>query len=685
MAPTALYTPPPNLKTNLAAFTAYINKTHNLSLSSYADLHNFSVTRLNDFWLSFWGFADIKSSTPPKKAIDDNARIDEFPAFFPDVRLNYAENLLFGQGKDDDATAVIELSESTLTSPKMYSWKDLRALVAKYVGVLSRASIKKGDVIVLVGGNCVRSLAFLLAAASIGAIFASFTTDIGEKALLDRVAQLKPKLVIAELQYRYNGRVNDISGKIKKCVGAVEGCAFIASMEGEDMPRGGQRLSDLLPDEKAEDLKFEQVPFSTPFVVMFSSGTTGTPKGIVHSQGGLTLNGKKSHMLQNNFGPGDVHFHYSGIGWTLWNISLGAMIAGAAMVLYDGSPFHPSPEEFLKAVLSQGVTGYGGSPRFFSELQKLNVKPKEFVNLRRLKTVLSTGALLTPGTARYLADAFGGVCQINFTGGTELCGNFFGGCVELPSYAGEITVKELGMDVVAMGDDGREVKDGEAGELVCRKPFPNMPVMLWNDPEYKRYKKSYFSGFKGVWTHGDLIRVNTETGGTYVLGRSDGVLNPSGVRFGTSELYNILSSPEHGLNEKVLDGLAVGQQRNTEEFSDPTERVILFLKVAEGQSSGGISPRQDVVESIKALITRDLSRRHIPHFFFEVQETPHNANGKKMEIQVKQVCNGGGRVLEKMTLTEAERGMLEGFVKFYRIEDFETSKKENKGRRDSKL
>ena len=564
----------------------------------------------------------------PTKAIDDNARIDNFTKFCEDARLNYAENLLCGT---DDAVAVIEMNESNLHSPTSYTWRELKKLVTQYQGVLVRAGIQQGDVVVVVGGNTVRSLAFLLAAAAIGAIFASFATDIGEKALLDRVSQLKPKVIVAEMRYWYNGKVNDISSKIAKCTEAVEGCQLILSVEGEKMPKGGKRLDDLLGNEVVEDLRFEQVPFSTPFVVMFSSGTTGTPKGIVHSQGGLVLNGKKSHMLHNNFGPGDIHFHYSGIGWTLWNISLGAMLTGATMVLYDGSPFYPSPQKFLKAVFAQGVTGYGGSPRFFSELQKMDVKPREFAVLSRLDRLLSTGALLTPGTARYLADAFGPVCQINFTGGTELCGNFFGGIVSLPSYAGECAVPELGMDVVAIGDDGKVVKDGEAGELVCRKPFPNMPVMLWNDEKRERYKKSYFSGFEGAWTHGDLIRINPETGGTYVLGRSDGVLNPSGVRFGTSELYNILSSREQGLSEKVVDALAVGQQRNTEEFSDPTERVILFMKVATAQSSGTVFPRQAIVGGIKELTTRDLSRRHVPHFFFEVPEiswkgrihTPH--------------------------------------------------------------
>lgn len=407
----------------------------------------------------------------------------------------------------------------------------------------------------------------------------------------------------------------------------------------------------------------------------------------------------------NNFGPDDIHFHYSGIGWTLWNISIGAMFAKTAMVLYDGSPFYPSPDEFLQGIFATGVTAYGGSPRFFSELQKLDIRPKKYAP--KMHTLLSTGALLTPGTASWLAEAFGPVCQIGFSGGTELCGNFMTGTRSLPCYAGEIAVKELGMDIEAWGPDGKPVPDGEAGELVCKKPFPNMPAMFWNDPEYKRYHKSYFEGFKGkfpfltandgghltikgVWTHGDLIRINPDTRGIYVLGRrqvifsifiltnltspSDGVLNPSGVRFGTSDLYNILSSPS--MDGAVHDALAVGQQRQTSQHSDPAERVILFMKCAPEHSSGTRHPTPALQQHVRDAIIRDLSRRHVPHFMFEAGEIPHNANGKKMEIQVKQVCNGGRAALDKMTLTDAERGMLETFVRFYDVERVA----ENRGR-----
>lgn len=348
----------------------------------------------------------------------------------------------------------------------------------------------------MVGSNCTRSLALFLATASIGAIFSSFATDVGEKALTDRLSQINPRIVFAESSYEYNGKAHDISSKITTSAAALGGipkCLLVVIGPSDRIDFPCATFEKFLDSADSLELRFEQVSFDTPLVIMFSSGTTGLPKGIVHSHGGLVVNGMKEHRLHINSGPEDVHFHFSGIGWTLWNISIGAMLCGSTLVLYDGSPFYPSPEKFLENIFATGITAFGAGPRYFSELQKLDLKPKRYAT--RLHSLLSTGAVLSPPLARWLVEAFGPVCQISFSGGTELAGSFMNGTRSLPSYPGEIAVKELGLDIAAYSVDGKSVPDGETGELVCRKPFPNMPVMFWNDPGRKRYHKAYFEDF----------------------------------------------------------------------------------------------------------------------------------------------------------------------------------------------
>ncbi|EXJ55066.1 acetoacetate-CoA ligase [Cladophialophora psammophila CBS 110553] len=663
MTLTPVYTPPPGLRTALADFKDYVNSSYGLQLQTYEDLHAFSINRLNDFWMATWRFLGIKASVHPEKAVDENAPIDQFPLFFEEARLNFAENMLCGE---DDQIAVIDVNEENLWTPRRYTWRQLRHLVHTYTNALRRTGVAKGDVVALIGSNCVRSLGLLLATSAVGGIFASFATDIGDKALNDRLGQIEPRVVFAESSYSYNGKRIDITTKVDGCTSkASQPLKLVVIGDTAGFKTKCENLETFIKDKDPQTpLNFEQVPFNTPLVIMFSSGTTGTPKGIVHSHGGLLLNGFKEHRLHNGFGPQDIHFHFSGIGWTLWNISIGALFCKTTMVLYDGSPFYPTPDEFLRGILATGITGFGAGPRYYAELQKRNFTPKTYA--KEIHTIFSTGAVLTPSLASWLGEAFGPVCQIQFTGGTELCGSFIHGTRLLPAYPGEIAMKALGMDVAAYSPDGSEVPDGESGELVCRKPFPNMPVMFWNDPGKKRYYNAYFDMFPHVWTHGDFIKVNPVTRGTYVLGRSDGTLNPSGVRFGSSEIYNILSSPHFA--SSIIDSLVVGQQRSAAPYSDTTERVLLFIKCREGESTNHLLPNKDLDSRIRDQIARDLSRRHVPAHIFEVKEIPYNANGKKMEIQVKAVVNGGAQAKTKQRLSQHELSMLEQFEPFFHLE-----------------
>ncbi|OAL37950.1 acetoacetate-CoA ligase [Fonsecaea nubica] len=651
MAPELVYLPPPGLETNLDILRKRINTEFGLSLQNYHDLHQFSVDRPNDFWMTLWRFMGVKASVHPTKAVDESLRIDQFPQFFEDARLNYAENLLC---RTDDGVAIRYLHEQNLDSPREVTWKELNETVRQFSDAMRASNISTGDVVCIIGGSSPQSLALFLATASVGAIVSAFATDAGERVLLDRMGQVCPRIVFAESSYQYNGKKHDISGRIAKVFNSIKKSsdAEVVCIAGT-VPRGWTPVQDFRRRGTGRPLHFDQVPFNHPLMIAFSSGTTGTPKGIVHSHGGLVVNGKKESLLHKNFGPDDVHYHYAGIGWILWNIMISAMFCGTTVVLYDGSPFYPTPEKQLAAVLGAGVTAWGAGPRYFSELQKAGVNPKPYA--KNLKCILSAGAILTESQSKWLMEAFGPVCQMSFSGGTELCGNFLAGHIGMPGYAGEMTVKELGADIDVFTADGKPTRPGESGELVCKKPFPNMPVKFWNDPGKKRYFDSYFSTFPGVWRHGDFTRMNPETKGWVILGRSDGVLNPSGVRFGSGEIYSII---DQKFRDRVTDSICVGQQRPWDE----SERVFLFLKAAKGSNTVSLE------REIRAQIARDLSRRHVPQFVFWVKEIPYNANNKKLEIPLKKVLSEGSAGIAKLTCPAEEKAVLAQYLPFYEVE-----------------
>ncbi|KIW15767.1 hypothetical protein PV08_05817 [Exophiala spinifera] len=538
----------------------------------------------------------------------------------------------------------MDMDESNMDRSQKYSWNDLHQLVEKYAGAFRSSGLIKGDVVALVGSNCVRTLSIFLATASIGAIFSSFATDMGSKGLDDRLQQLKSRFLLAEPTYSYNGKCHNISSKLNTAVGRLQQggpCEAIILGSNTGFSSNCTSWDTFIARGEGRKLRFEQMPFNAPLVVMFSSGTTGTPKGIVHSHGirihqGLVLNGLKEFLMHNSLGPGDLHFHYTNIGWTLWNISIGALFAGATIVLYDGSPFYPTADDCLRLLFKHRITSFGAGPRYFSEIQKLNVVPNFYVRW--------------PRTVRFFPTRDPIATFISWS----------------------ISCQGSGNGYIVTATDGSPLPDGQGGELVCRNPFPNMPAMFWNDPQRKRYFDAFFAKIPHVWVHGDFIHVDPETKGIYVLGRSDGVLNPSGVRFGSADIYGTLSKPL--ITSDIADSIVVGQQRVDSKYSDPAERVVLFVKVTPGASvSGSLRLRSDLETSIRSQIAKDFSRRHVPSFVFAAPEIPYNAKGKKLEIQLESVLCGGQAALAKPKLTESEHQIIQWFEKFYDTEEVDGS------------
>jgi acetoacetyl-CoA synthetase len=652
MVPEVVYQPPVALETNIDILRKRISERHRVDLKDYHQLHDFSTQRANEFWMFLWEFLEIRASVQPTRAIDESARIDQFPVFFEDARLNYAENML---ARDDADIAIKYISESNQDVPVEVTWIGLREMVREFADAMRASSIAKHDVVCIIGGNSPTSLALFLATASIGALVSTFAPDAGERILTSKLGQLRPKLVFADAQYQYNGKRHDCAARINNVFTAVDKPqgAEITCTSGDSTPAGWVAFDEFKARGTGRPLAFEQVPFSHPLLVAFTSGTTGTPKGIVHSHGGTTINGKKESRLHKNFGPNDVQYHYANIGWVLWNIMISALSCGTTLVLYDGSPFYPTPERQLGSVFRAGVTAWGAGPRYFSELEKARVNPAPYV--KNLKCILTAGAILTEAQSKWLRNAFGPVCQMSFSGGTELCGNFLAGNIGMPTYAGEMTVKELGMDVDVFTAEGKKAAPGESGELVCKRPFPNMPVAFWNDPCRRKYREAYFSTIPGVWRHGDFVKQNPKTKGWIILGRSDGVLNPSGIRYGSGEIYSIL---DHHFADRVADSICVGQQRP----GDENERVFLFLELTKN------TDWERLESDIRAQIAKDLSRRHVPQFIFPTDQIPFNGNHKKLEIPLKKVLSGGEAVLAGLSVQATERAALAKYVPYYRVE-----------------
>uniref|UniRef100_A0A8C7BWT1 Acetoacetyl-CoA synthetase n=1 Tax=Neovison vison TaxID=452646 RepID=A0A8C7BWT1_NEOVI len=622
-----MWEPDSKKNTQMDRFRAAVGAASGLALENYDDLYHWSVESYPDFWAEFWKFSGIVFSRMYDEVVDTSKGIADVPEWFKGSRLNYAENLL--RHKENDRVALYAAREGREEIVKV-TFEELRQKVALFAAAMRKMGVKQGDRVVGYLPNGVHAVEAMLAAASIGAIWSSTSPDFGVNGVLDRFSQIQPKLIFSVEAVVYNGKEYSHMDKLQQVVKggwpSRVSCPYAVACKPKiDISKipNSVFLDDFLATGKgaqAPQLEFEQLPFSHPLFIMFSSGTTGAPKCMVHSAGGTLIQHLKEHVLHGNMGSSDILLYYTTVGWMMWNWMVSALATGAAVVLYDGSPLVPTPNVLWDLVdrIGTGLSVLVLISLWFFPLVETH-------SLQTLHTILSTGSPLKAESYDYVYKCIkSSVLLGSISGGTDIISCFMGQNFSVPVYRGEIQARNLGMAVEAWNEEGKAVW-GESGELVCTKPIPCQPTHFWNDENGSKYRKAYFSRFPGVWAHGDFCRINPKTGGISMLGRSDGTLNPNGVRFGSSEIYNIVEA-----FEEVADSLCVPQYNK-----DGEERVLLFLKMASGHSFG-----PELVKSICNAIRVGLSARHVPSLILETKGIPYTLNGKKVEVAVKQVIAG---------------------------------------------
>ncbi|THY90556.1 acetoacetate-CoA ligase [Aureobasidium pullulans] len=630
--------------TQMWTFLQTVNKEKNIQLKNYDDLYNWSIDQTADFWEAVWQFTGIKASASYDEVLPKDAPMFPRPSFFRGAKLNFAENLLFPpQAPSQDSLAIIAATE---TGRETVTWAELREKVRVCQSGMLALNVKAGDRVAGYVANHTNALVAMLAATSLGAIWTAISPDTGVTAVLDRLTQIEPVILFADNASLYNGKTHPTMPKVQEIGSSLPSLKALVifptvpSVSAEiDVPSlAGIVVSydSFVKKEAApKETIFTQLHPDHPVYILYSSGTTGAPKCIVHGAIGTLLQHKKEHILHCDIQPGDKLFYFTTCTWMMWHWLVSGLASGATLVLYDGSPFRyasdgksvPDDLAMAKLIDELSITHFGTSAKYLSVLEQKSVMPKEQgVSLKTLKAIYSTGSPLAPSTFQYVYQAFG---SVNLGSITDIISLFGAPCPLTPVYTGEIQVLGLGMAVRAWDYLGADVTiTGSAGDLVCTKPFPCQPVQFWGPTGESKYQSSYFETFPGVWHHGDFIRFNPKTGGLYMLGRSDGILKPSGVRFGSAEIYNILL--KH-FPDTVEDALCIGRRRET----DDDETVVLFLKMKEGEKFN-----TDLVKSIQKVIRGELSARHVPGIVDETPEIPLTTNGKKIEAAVKQILCG---------------------------------------------
>jgi acetoacetyl-CoA synthetase len=613
--PAVLWRPDPvaAARSRMAAFRAWLASHRGVAAPDYDTLWRWSVADLESFWGAFAEFAGVRFHTAPQRVLTG----DSMPGvrWFPGGTLNYAEHALApGPGKGDDDLAVIFRREDGRR--EQCSYGELRGRVAAARSALASLGVCRGDRVVALVPNTVDTLVALLATASLGAIWSSCSPDFGTHAIADRFTQLAPTVLIAVDGYVYGGRHFDVRSTVD---------ALAAEMPSLRAILTPARWEQLLAEHAHASLAFEAVEFDHPLWVLYSSGTTGLPKGIVHGHGGIVVEHLKVLALQADLGPGERFFWFTTTGWMMWNYLVSGLLVGATVVLYDGSPGFPDLAVLWRMAAQERVSYFGTSAPFIVACRKAGLRPGADCDLTALRAIGSTGAPLSPEGFRWITSEVGtGLPICSVSGGTDLCTAFVCAAPEVPVWEGEISCRALGAAVVALDEAGAELHD-EVGELVITKPMPSMPVCFWNDPDGVRLREAYFEVYPGLWRHGDWIRI-TPRGSCVIYGRSDATLNRGGVRMGTAEFYAVVEDLDEVLDSLVVDTSGAG--------ADEGGELLCFLVLADGVSLSDVEPR------LRAALRQNLSPRHVPDRFLAIDEVPRTLNGKKCEVPVKRILAG---------------------------------------------
>ena len=619
--PQPLWQPSPERikSANLTAFMAALRRDWSVDVADYAALWDFSVGDRETFWRAIWDFSGVIGDGPGNVAIEN---MDAMPGarFFPDARLNFAENLLRRRGAGD---AIVFWGENKVK--RRLSWNELHAATSLLAQALAADGISKGDVVAGFIPNLPEAVIAMLATTSLGATWTSCSPDFGDQGVLDRFSQTEPKLLFCADGYHYNGKSHESLARVATFAAELPTIERIVVVPylGKSVDIDAVSLADYIAPYKADDIAYTRVPFNTPLYVMYSSGTTDKPKCIVHGVGGTLLQHLNEHRLLCDITPNERVFYFTTCGWMMWNWLVSALASEATLLLYDGAPFYPDANILFDYLEAEQATVLGTSAKYIDALAKANLDPKSTHNLGALRSVLSTGSPLLPESFDYVyAHIKDDVCLSSMCGGTDILGCFMAGNPTGPVWRGEIQARVLGMAMDVFDSSGRPIR-GKKGELVCTKPFPSMPICFWDDVDGARYRAAYFARYPGVWHHGDYVEL-TQHDGVIVYGRSDATLNPGGVRIGTSEIYRQVEQIE-----AVAESIVISQDW------DGDVRVVLFVKLRDG-----LTLDDDMAAEIRARIREGCTPRHVPAKVLQVADIPRTKSGKIVELAVREVVHG---------------------------------------------